>query len=170
MFSGGIEKQHGAVMFKRARVTIFISIISIFWDGFWIAYYKITCQLTLPAPCILESRSKIKINLNFYFPTSLWCLKRFYEGIKAFFEAPQRSVKIKLWVIFFSSPGIGVGKVKINLLCETVRILTQGDDFAITPANIYLFKVNVNVFLVLLLWTLNIFKTFLLFLLLTLNR
>ena len=23
-----------------------------------------------------------KINLNFYFHTSLWCLKRFYEGLK----------------------------------------------------------------------------------------
>ena len=23
-----------------------------------------------------------KINLNFYFQTSLWCLKRFYEGLK----------------------------------------------------------------------------------------
>ena len=31
---------------------------------------------TLPAPCISESCIKIKINLNFYFHTSLWCLKR----------------------------------------------------------------------------------------------
>ena len=23
-----------------------------------------------------------KVNLNFYFQTSLWCLKRFYEGLK----------------------------------------------------------------------------------------
>ena len=38
--------------------------------------------LTLTAPCILESCSNIKINLNFYFHTSLWCLKRFYEGFK----------------------------------------------------------------------------------------
>ena len=37
--------------------------------------------LTLPAPCILESFSKIKINLNFYFHTSLWCFKRFYEDL-----------------------------------------------------------------------------------------
>ena len=39
-------------------------------------------NLTLPAPFILESCSKIKIDLNFYFHTSLWCLKRFYEGLK----------------------------------------------------------------------------------------
>ena len=25
-----------------------------------------------------------KINLKFYFHTSLWCLKRFYEGFKGF--------------------------------------------------------------------------------------
>ena len=38
--------------------------------------------LTLLAPCILESCSWMKIKLNFYFHTSLWCLKRFYEGLK----------------------------------------------------------------------------------------
>ena len=37
--------------------------------------------LTLPVPCILKSCNKIKINLNFYFHTSLWSLKRFYEGL-----------------------------------------------------------------------------------------
>ena len=37
--------------------------------------------LALPSPCISESCIKIKINLNFYFDTSLWCLKRFYEGL-----------------------------------------------------------------------------------------
>ena len=36
-----------------------------------------------------------KIKLNYYFQTSLWCLKRFYEVIKPL-EAPQRSVKIKI--------------------------------------------------------------------------
>ena len=46
-----------------------------------------------------------KIKLNFYFHFSLWCLKKFYEGLKAFlkpFEAPQRSVKIKFDLIFNS--------------------------------------------------------------------
>ena len=45
-------------------------------------------------------RPSEKINLNFYFHTSLWCLKKFYEGLKApqgtAFETPQRSVKIKI--------------------------------------------------------------------------
>ena len=27
-------------------------------------------------------RPSEKINLNFYFHTSLWCLKKFYEGLK----------------------------------------------------------------------------------------
>ena len=33
-----------------------------------------------------------KIELNFYFHTSLWCLK----GLHKTFEAPERSVKIKI--------------------------------------------------------------------------
>ena len=37
--------------------------------------------LILPIPCISESSIEIKIKLNFYFHTSLWCLKRFYEGL-----------------------------------------------------------------------------------------
>ena len=37
--------------------------------------------LSLPIRCILESYIKIKINLNFYFHTSLKCLKRFYERL-----------------------------------------------------------------------------------------
>ena len=35
--------------------------------------------LTLLAPCISESCIKIKINLNFYFHTSLWCLKGLHK-------------------------------------------------------------------------------------------
>ena len=38
--------------------------------------------LTLKNPFISESSIEIKIELNFYFHTSLWCLKRFYEGLK----------------------------------------------------------------------------------------
>ena len=36
--------------------------------------------LTLPLWCMQEIYVRIKINSNFYFHTSLWCLKRFYEG------------------------------------------------------------------------------------------
>ena len=33
--------------------------------------------LTLPVPFISESYIEMKIKLNFYFRTSLWCLKMF---------------------------------------------------------------------------------------------
>ena len=61
--------------------------------------------LTLPARCISESSVKTKINLNFIFAllcgsTSLWYFKRFSQkdlkGLLKPFEAPQRSVKIKI--------------------------------------------------------------------------
>ena len=39
--------------------------------------------LTFPLPI---ADGGIKINLNFYFRTFLWCLKRFYEGRKGYFN------------------------------------------------------------------------------------
>ena len=38
--------------------------------------------LTLKDTFITESCIEIKVELNFYFHTSLWCLKRFYQGLK----------------------------------------------------------------------------------------
>ena len=38
-------------------------------------------SLTLSVPCFSESCIEITIKLNFYFHTSSWCLKRFYEGL-----------------------------------------------------------------------------------------
>ena len=40
-------------------------------------------SLTLKDRFISEGCIEIKIELKFYFHTSLWCLKRFYEGLKA---------------------------------------------------------------------------------------
>ena len=37
--------------------------------------------LTHNITCISESCIEIKTKLNFYFHTSLWCLKRFFEGL-----------------------------------------------------------------------------------------
>ena len=42
--------------------------------------------LTLKDPFISESCIEIKIELSFYFHTSLWCLKRFYEGLYGLHE------------------------------------------------------------------------------------
>ena len=50
------------------------------WSLFSFKGYKQV--LTLPVSRISESCIKIKINLNFYFHTSLWYLKEFYEGLK----------------------------------------------------------------------------------------
>ena len=36
---------------------------------------------------------KKKYNLNFYFHTSLWCLKRFYEGLKDVYKTFWRTTK-----------------------------------------------------------------------------
>ena len=55
------------------------------------------------APCVSESCIKIKINLSFYFRTPLPCLKAFIKH----FEAPQRSMKVKIYSIFVLCPGLG---------------------------------------------------------------
>ena len=50
-------------------------------------------------PACPNNGQRGKIKLNFYFFTSLWCLRSFNEALKAFikpFEAPERSVKIKI--------------------------------------------------------------------------
>ena len=48
---------------------------------------SVLATLTLKDPFISESCIEIKIELSFYFQCenilfSLWCLKRFYEGLK----------------------------------------------------------------------------------------
>ena len=40
-----------------------------------------TNKLTYPALCIYGSCIKTKMNFYFFFHSSLWCLKRFYEGL-----------------------------------------------------------------------------------------
>ena len=109
----------------------FLLLYSIHWQNFivWLLFlgkilgnmpfflHDQKVLLTLNVPCISKSCVEIKIKLNFYFHTSLWCLKRFYEGLKGIhktFEATQRSVEIKIQLNFFSSSGIGTERVKIK--------------------------------------------------------
>ena len=75
-------------------------------------------MLTILAPKVVsEGCVKIKINFNFYFHISLWCLKRFYEGPKGLHKTfwgttkNCENKKIKLINFLFSS-GIGTGRVK----------------------------------------------------------
>ena len=57
--------------------------------------------LTFPAGCISESCIKIKINLNFYFHTSLWCRKRFYDTTKPFkpYKTPHKKSENKNLIV-----------------------------------------------------------------------
>ena len=85
-----------------------------FWksDGLEVYCYVLLflkTLLTLNVLCISESYIEIKINLIFYFHASLWCSK-------CFMEAPQKSVKIKIWLNFFSSSGIRTSEVLILIM------------------------------------------------------
>ena len=52
-------------------------------------------------PSLPDPGRKEKINVNFYFHTSLWCLKRFYKG----------------GLNLVSSSGIGAGMVNVRNRC-----------------------------------------------------
>ena len=66
------------------------------WRGkiyYFFAAYPLTSRAFLKVCIEINSKS------NFYCHPSLSCLKMFYEGVKDFiklFEAPQRSVKMKI--------------------------------------------------------------------------
>ena len=64
--------------------------------------YETFSSSTLTPPVPIQDEEK-KIKLNFFF-SSLWCLKSFMMTLKALikpFEAPQRSVKIKIQLNFY---------------------------------------------------------------------
>ena len=46
-------------------------------------------------PRIPEKCNKVKINLNVYFHTSLWCLWRFYEGLHKTFWSTKKKCEDK---------------------------------------------------------------------------
>ena len=80
--------------------------------------------LTLSAPSISESCLNMKINLNFYFHTSLQCLKRFFKAFQAFiksFEAPQGSVKIKFKLLFSLRQGSERERLIFNFQNNHIR-------------------------------------------------
>ena len=90
---------------------------------------------TLSYPCISESCIKIKINLNFYFHNSLWCLKRSYEGFKAIIkplEVPQRSEKIKFKFIFSFCPRLGREGFKLS----SINHFTHGIHHSSLPSSL----------------------------------
>ena len=71
---------------------------------------KLPNNFTLNVPCISESCIEIKIKLNFYFHTSLWCLKkRFYEGLKGVW-------KYKFNLIFSLRSRLGREGLRLRIL------------------------------------------------------
>ena len=62
--------------------------------------------LTFPASCISESCIKIKIRLNFYFHTSLWRLKSFYEGLKVLNFPTENLPSSSLRLTYLTKPFI----------------------------------------------------------------
>ena len=111
------KKTKGCPKFKLISNFFILIIIIFIWIVYTVNSFRsdaAICKcsieklsLTLTVPCISESCIEIKIKLNCYFHTPLWCLKRFYEGLKAFIkpsEAPQRIVKIKFNSFFSFRP------------------------------------------------------------------
>ena len=82
------------------------------------------------------TRRSFQYRENFYFLSSLWCLKK--STTKNFFvrhlttEAPQRSVKKKILLNFFSSSGIGTWRVQSQgdpkKIFEIVKLRDSGVD------------------------------------------
>ena len=69
-------------------------------------------HLTLSVPCISESCIEIIINLSFYFHTSLWYLGVY--GLHKTFWGTTKKCESKNLTYFFSSSGIGAGRVKFK--------------------------------------------------------
>ena len=89
---------------------------------FCIFQTKLRNFLTLSAPCISESCIKIKTDLNCYFRTSLWCLKRFYERLKGHqktFWGTTNKCENKNLSYFFSPSKIGTVRVKFPDFLES---------------------------------------------------
>ena len=74
-------------------------------------------MLTLKDPIISESCIEIKIELSFYFDTSLWCLKRFYEGIKVFFSIVSSLISFS--ALFADA------RISLDIACVTCSLYTN---------------------------------------------
>ena len=72
---------------------------------------------SISIPWISESCIKIKINVDFYFHTSLWCLERFYEGLqglhKTFWGTTKKCETKTFKLIFPPLSGFGTGRVNL---------------------------------------------------------
>ena len=74
-------------------------------------FFLLEFFLTLFAPCISESWIKIKVKLNFYFHSSLWCLHKTFWGT-------TRKYEYKNLVFSLCS---GPGRVNNPILCHFLK-------------------------------------------------
>ena len=56
-----------------------------------------------------------KINLDFYFRTCLWCLKRFYEGLKGLHKTLEGTIKKLIFILIQLTEMHDAGKVNNTL-------------------------------------------------------
>ena len=78
MFSHSNDKNYAK---KKPFVNLFWFCFLYVYFGHMFYFILYSILLTLKDTSISESWIEKKIELNFYFHTSLWCLKRFYEGL-----------------------------------------------------------------------------------------
>ena len=90
---------------------------------FLIAFVINVFRLTLPVPCISKSCIEIKIKLNFYFHTSFWYLKRFYEGLYEILNGKLHFLCSEIWT-------------KIKIKPKTCLVLTSQLIFACSKSTI----------------------------------
>ena len=66
-----------------------------------------------------------KVNLNFYFYTSSWCLKRFYEGLKGLhktFSGTTKKCENENWTLQLSEMD---ESLRVNILLEDSLMIEQ---------------------------------------------
>ena len=108
----------------------------------------IKLKLTLNVP--IPNKVK-KIKLNFYFHTSLWCLKR---SVKIKIEVPQRSVKKKFLTQFLFQYNFqkwtglsGLRSMKLRIISSYFYMLTILIDFVLVIKIGYANTINTKRFL-----------------------
>ena len=82
-------------------------------------------RVTLNLPALYIWKSYIKIKINLIFTVLCGASKGFMKALKTFIKysgAPQRKVKSKIEVRFFSSSRIGTGRVKYIICTNSNKI------------------------------------------------
>ena len=87
------------ILFKQIHCLLNFSQLSLLATHENMGKHRVSDIFSGVNPSRSDPERREKINWNFYFHTSLWCLIRFMKALKTFiksFEAPQGHVKIKV--------------------------------------------------------------------------